>query len=360
MGPRPRWSSSRTPWGAGALDPSYPSSSSRRSSSCRPPIMRFFAYVLLAALAAIGCGETAAPAGPPDAGRDSSVDLDGGVEPDGSIDDGGVDAGMDAGPPDGGGPWCETSALCPSCPDPESLCDEVTPCPVGEVCLPTGCEDLSRCFVAGGGACESDEECGDPAYSCNLDIGRCLRVEPGCDDSNDCVAGFACESDQCVDRRVPCAAGSDCPHSYTCFFAAADQRFCRRITRPCVDDLDCLVLGVPCGDADGDGASECMPALMPNEPNATSCANDACMEPSAPVCETSEDGTTASCGRFGLCSSPVQCAPDFQCRDLWGDGRRECVAGEGSCVDSSACALREVCASPRSGAAPMCIGGLIR
>ena len=38
----------------------------------------------------------------------------------------------------GNGSWCETSALCPSCPDPERLCDDDSPCPVGEVCLFTG------------------------------------------------------------------------------------------------------------------------------------------------------------------------------------------------------------------------------
>ena len=202
--------------------------------------MRFFAYVLLAATAAAGCGETAAPTIPLDAGRDAAIDPDGGTDLDGSVDDGGLDGGVedggadggvDGGPPDGGGSWCETSPLCPSCPDPETLCDENDPCPVGEICLSTGCEDLSRCFVVGGGACENDEDCGDPAYECNTSLGRCLRTEPGCDDSNDCVAGFACEDDTCVDRRVPCVTGTDCPHGYTCFFASPDQRYCIRITR---------------------------------------------------------------------------------------------------------------------------------
>jgi len=105
---------------------------------------------------------------------------------------------------------------------------------------------ISRCFVAGGGACKDNPDCGNAAYECEPSIGRCLRTDPGCDDSNDCVAGFACENDTCVDRRVPCETGSDCPHGFTCFFPTPDQRFCRRITRPCGTDLDCLVLGVPC------------------------------------------------------------------------------------------------------------------
>ena len=41
------------------------------------------------------------------------------------------------------GSWCTTSALCPACPDPDALCDEDTPCAVGEVCLSTGCDDFA-------------------------------------------------------------------------------------------------------------------------------------------------------------------------------------------------------------------------
>lgn len=327
--------------------------------------MRFFAYGLLVAAAAAGCGETAPPTIPPGLDRDASVpdagpDLDGSVDDagmnDGGFDGGILDAGPDAGLPDGGSSWCETSELCPSCPDPDSLCDDDMPCAVGEACVPIGCEDLARCFVVGGGACESDADCGNSAYACDMTIKRCLRVEPGCDDSNDCVAGFACEDGACADRRLPCGDGADCPHGYTCFFASPDQRFCRRISRPCGDDLDCLVLGVPCGDADGDGARECMPSLTPNTPGAASCDLTQCSSAAAPVCQTSQEGTAAFCGQYGLCSSPVQCVSGFECRDLWGDGRAECVDGPGSCVDSRSCAPRSLCASPRGGGAPRCIG----
>lgn len=319
--------------------------------------MRFFACVLLT-LAAAGCGEAGAPTIPPDVERDASVDPDAGTELDGSVGDGGTDGSVpDGGAPDGGGSWCNTSTLCPACPDPKLLCNGDNACPIGQVCLFTGCEALSRCFVIGGGACDDDDDCMDPAYGCDPTVGRCLRREPGCDDSNDCVAGFACEADTCVDRRVPCVSGSDCPHGYTCFVASPDQRFCRRVARPCADDLDCLVLGVPCGDADGDGLKECMPSLAPNEPEPVSCDVQQCTDPSAPVCETTAEGTIAVCGRFGACSATVQCAPGFECRDLWGDGRAECVVPTGSCVDSSACAPRTVCASARTGGSPACVAG---
>lgn len=322
-------------------------------------MMRFFAYVLLAAAAAAGCGDNAVTSVPQDAGPDAAVDLDAGV--DGSVDDGGADGGIpDGGIPDGGGSWCNTSILCPSCPDVDALCDQDNPCPTGATCVATGCDDLSRCFVTGFGACDNDDDCAKPGYECNLTIGRCLRIEPGCDDSNDCVAGFACESDACVDRRAPCEVGSDCPHGFTCFFGSPDQRFCRRITRPCVDNLDCLVLGVPCGDADGDGVKECMPSLMPNAPDAVSCDKTQCPQEAAPVCQTAPEGTGALCGEFGLCASMDDCVVGFECRDLWGDGRAECVRPAGSCVDSSECDPRNVCASPRPSAAPACVGGAIR
>ena len=330
--------------------------------------MRFFAYVLLVAAAAAGCGETAVSTPP---GSDASVDLDGGIDG-GSGGGGGVggsggmggDAGSGGvGGSGGGGSWCTTSALCPACPDVDALCDDDNPCAVGEVCLATGCDDFSRCFVIGGGGCEDDTDCGDRAYECNLSIGRCLRIDPGCDDSNDCVAGFACEINECIDRRVPCESGLDCPHGFTCFFAPPDQRFCRRISRPCGDDRDCLTLGVPCGNADGsaDGSKECMPSLFPNAPTPVSCDNTQCIDEAAPVCEAVVEGTVALCGQFGLCASVDDCDPDpatgFQCRDLWGDGRAECVMPGGSCVDSSECNIRNVCASPRTGGPPTCVGG---
>ena len=329
--------------------------------------MRFFACVLLAVTAAAGCGESAAPTYPADAGRDASLEPEAGTDPDASIDggdlDGGLDGGapdggLDGGLPDGGTSWCETSALFPACPDPEALCDEENPCPPGQACVSTGCEDFARCFVVGGGFCETDLDCGDPAYACNLEINRCLRSEPGCEDSNDCVAGFACEDGSCVDRRAPCVEPDDCPHGYTCFFASPDQRFCRRVTRPCARDLDCLLLGVPCGDADDDGRFECMPSLMPTTPDPVSCSNAECSDLSAPVCEPIPEGNIAVCGRFGPCGSAVQCPSDFQCRDLWGDGRAECVEQGGSCVDSRDCSPQSVCATARAGGPPGCVGGV--
>ncbi len=335
--------------------------------------MRSFAYLALAAAAAAGCGDSAAPTLPLDSERDASVDPDGGIFGDGSAGDGGSDGGSDGGPspdggldgglPDGGdggmdgGAACNTSALCPSCPDPDLLCDEENPCSVGEVCLPTGCGDLARCFVIGAGACEIDADCGDPEYACNPSIKRCLRTAPGCTDSNDCVPGFACESNVCIDRRVPCQSGSDCPHGYACWFASPDQRFCRRMTRPCSDDLDCLALGVPCGDVEGDGLGECMPSLDPNSQDPVSCSNTQCTDEETPICEVTVDGTAAVCGRFGLCTSSGDCAVGFECRDLWGDARRECVLSAGSCVDSSDCVPREVCATPRAGGSPRCSAG---
>ncbi|MGB5285461.1 MAG: hypothetical protein WBN29_13190, partial [Polyangiales bacterium] len=88
--------------------------------------MRFLAYFVLTAAVAAGCGDTAAPTGP----QDASVDPDCGLLlPNCGVDagaDGGVDAGVDAGV-DGGGSWCETSALCPACPDMDALCDSENP-----------------------------------------------------------------------------------------------------------------------------------------------------------------------------------------------------------------------------------------
>ena len=162
-----------------------------------------------------------------------------------------------------------------------------------------------------------------------------------------------------MDRRVPCQALSDCPHGYACRFWSPDQRYCRRITQPCElgSFTDCVALGVFCGDVDGDGQGECMPSLTPNDPGAVACENSQCGGASTPVCEATVDGTRSVCGQFGLCQTALDCAAGFECRDLWGDGRSECVETGGSCTDTSNCGVREVCASPRVGGAPACEAG---
>ncbi|MEM7433757.1 MAG: hypothetical protein AAF436_01305 [Myxococcota bacterium] len=313
--------------------------------------MRFFAYVLLAAAAVVGCGDAAPPAmndGGPDAGP----------QPDGGSPDGGPDGGVPDGGPDGGPPEpaCGTTALCPACPDPDDLCEDDDGCAIGEVCLATGCDDLKRCFTSPGGRCV-DGDCGDPLYACDPEADRCLRIEPGCLSSSDCVVGFACEDGACVDRRVPCTTASDCPHGYACRAPTPDQRFCRRVTQPCTANIDCQELGVLCGDPDGDGQMECMAPSDPGQPGQGSCDNSQCTSTDFPVCELTEQGTGAPCGRFGLCASEQDCADGFACADLWGDGRSECVLPDGSCADSRDCSVQQVCASSRSGDPPACIAG---
>lgn len=346
--------------------------------------MRSFAYVVLATAALAGCAESVAPSFPANAGRDAAIDPDGAGGQGGSNGGGGEGGGGEGGR---GfvGPWCEMKTFCTACPRLDTLCDG--DCPLrGEVCISTGCQDcdsgvcveLSSCQVTGAGACEKDDDCGDPAYICDCGdpeiaicegrTGRCLRPDGGCDDSSDCVAGFACENSECVDRRVPCESGLDCPHGFACLFDSPYQRFCRRITRPCGVDRDCSALGVPCGDADEDGRRECMPSLMPNASAPVSCDKTQCSDdPAGPVCETTVGGLSAVCGRFGLCESDDDCCksvddcdqddPKFECRDLWGDGRKECVLPGGSCDDSSQCPLRTLCASLRAGDPPACVGG---
>lgn len=326
-----------------------------RQAARPPPLIgpvRFFAYVLLAAAAAVGCGNPASP--PSITGGSGGSAATGGTGAAGNAGAGGAAAIGGAG---GTTPACPTSTLCPSCPDAALLCDGDDACETGEVCLATGCGDLRRCFALPGGACLGDDDCGtDLAYACNLEINRCLRVDGGCADSNDCVAGFACEDGVCTDRRLACTVVEDCPHGYTCRASGADQRFCRRVTRPCNANLDCQVFGVPCGDVDGDGQMECMAPFDPETGPTVSCDNSQCTSPTFPVCELTDDATRAVCGRFGLCDSEGDCAAGFDCADLWGDGRAECVLRGGSCTDSRDCDERQLCASPRSGDPPTCVG----
>ena len=278
--------------------------------------------------------------------------------------DGGI--GGDAGSGGAGGvggaggsqPACVTSVLCLACPA-DALCETSQDCSTGFTCVESGCDTLdgapiSHCVFAGGGACETTANCG-PEREC-VDVPgegkRCVKMTPGCSSDSDCVLGFACEDDACVDRRVPCILDRDCPKSHLChrFDATA---FCRRMHQSCDNEFDCADIAPRCDDIDGDGTNECAGAFNPNVAPAQACLNSMCSG-SSPVCEVGDDSGFTDCGQYGLCAGAGDCADGFECVGLWLDGRSECVPTGGSCSHISDCPERQVCASPRDGGAPSC------
>ena len=264
-----------------------------------------------------------------------------------------------------GGVWipaCNTSALCAACPDDAELCESDGDCQIGHQCLESGCstlegEVLKVCKLAPAGFCVTDEQCAEGRECIELpDEGmRCVKTTPGCDSTFDCVLGFSCEGGTCVDRRVPCLLDVDCPMSHICH-RFDTSRFCLRVHQTCEQEFDCAELAPRCEDIDDDGTKECAGAFDPNQPSPEACVNEMCGG-ATPVCELSGAGTITSCGQYGLCKGPEECAQGFDCVELWPDGRKECVPTGGTCTSITDCMPRQVCASARTGGPPTCQAG---
>jgi hypothetical protein len=314
---------------------------------------RWLGALLILAACAGGCGNDGA-AGPRGTGGDGGTAGNGGA------------GGM--GGEGGAAPACETSLLCQSCPT-EGFCDASDDsndgCSDGYVCIESGCNTpsgapIGHCVFAGGGACNTTDDC-PPEREC-MDVPiegkRCVRTTPGCSTRFDCVPGFSCENGSCVDRRVPCDLDSDCPKNHVCASSLFSE-FCVRIQVDCAEDFDCFGLAPFCADIDGDGNKECAGEIDPYAPSLDTCLNAECSDPSAPVCEAATVGSASECGQYGLCLDDGDCAGGFSCVGLWPDGRKECVPSGGSCSSFADCDIRQVCASPREGGAPSCQAGYL-
>ena len=308
---------------------------------------RWLGVLMLSAACVLGCGN----------------DGSGGPRGDGGT--GGI-AGVGGAGGTGGGsvPACMTSVLCRSCPA-EGSCVTSFDCADGLVCIESGCDSLEgepimQCVFAGGGGCPSGVcPVGRECLEVPGEGRRCVKTTPGCETRFDCVLGFSCENQVCVDRRVPCSIYDHCPMNHVCG-GTTNSTFCLRIQQECSADFDCDGLAPYCADIDGIGGSECAGTFNPNQSDSEVCDNAYCVgvNPALPVCEASGAGPTTQCGEYGLCRNENDCATGFICAGLWPDGRKECVLSGGSCSTFADCrSPRQVCASPREGGAPSCQAG---
>ncbi len=309
---------------------------------------RWLGVLTLLAACSIGCENTGS----------------GGPRGDGGTGGVGGDAGT--GGTSGAGGWqpaCMTSVLCRSCPT-EGVCDTNDDCSVGSVCIESGCdsnegEAIKQCVFAGGGACSSSVPCleGRQCMDVPEEGMRCVKTTPGCDTRFDCVLGFSCEDEECVDRRVPCNQDEHCPKNHTCF-GTTNSSFCVRIQRDCFEDFDCIGLAPRCQDIDGHGNKECAGTFDGNDPSSETCVNALhCAGTSTPVCEVAGPGSTTQCGQYGLCRDDMGCAAGFSCLELWPDDRKECVRSGGTCSSFTDCPIRQVCAAPHDEGVPACQAG---
>jgi hypothetical protein len=294
---------------------------------------------MLALALASGCAPST-PSAPSTARRDASVDASSSpVDAAADLDGGALelpDAHEEPTFHDSGAPECilpdGSFDLC-ACGTFAADCASA-PCAIGEDCVDDPCG--RHCVPHA--ACMAQDDC---ASGSECTMGRCTR-ESGCGDSRDCALGFACEAGACVDRRVTCGPGADCPHGFVCD-SAHGLPVCVRALRRCVSDTACGA-GMQCVDVDGDGLRECLA-------DGTCDSNRDCPDR---TCQTLPTERVAVCGDHGTCTEDSECPAGRRCRDLWGDGARECVL-PGGCESSSACPAGALCATDASGGAPRCL-----
>ncbi len=268
-------------------------------------------------------GADASDAGTGDAGADAGADA-------------GTDAGSDVGAPDvdlpdmgSGEPVIVCGEEDPDDPVPPPTCGDG--CAPGFVCVDAFCGG-EECLP--GRPCGDDDDCGSGACIGEPDSpGICEAGDGSCAADDDCVYGFACESGECVDRRIPCGFHeTNCPRGYTCSFAVFEGLpICVPASVRCDTGAQCE-LGASCVDVDGDGMTECLLAGR---------------------CETNEDcetGTScgvdpatsqASCEPDGACRMG-ECADGYMCADT-GSGVPRCVAMGGSCATNTDCPVGSIC-----------------
>jgi hypothetical protein len=178
-------------------------------------------------------------------------------------------------------------------------------------------------------------------------VGRCEPSTTGCTSDLECAVGYRCESDACVDRRIPCGivAPFGCPRGYNCSFAPIMGRlYCVPNMQHCASASECS-LGETCEDVDGDGMTECLP---PGECDVTAdCEGD-------DRCAVDPMAAGAVCEPDGACGSG-SCGGGRTCVDPTGSGAPRCYL-PGACDQDTDCPAQHVCAAPNIGDTLRCIG----
>jgi hypothetical protein len=289
------------------------------------------------------------------------------LTPDGAMPDAPItpDGGMDAGPMPDSGPIPDSGPEPDSGPRPDSglcerlsgmgtFCTDSSMCAAGESCVPDGC-GTSRC-VLGGHRCVDASDCA-AGSTCMAFGTRSACVDPGggCNDSRDCPLGFACEGGACVNRRLPCSLFDDgsgsggCPEGFICSGSGGEfggAPFCYRSYDPCGNDGACVMGIGRCIDVAGGGQRVC---FLPGACDANSDCAD------RQVCGLDPENMFAFCGAFGPCAADADCPVGSTCRDLWGDGVRDCVRTGGTCASSADCPAMQICGEPNGGGTPRCV-----
>lgn len=223
--------------------------------------------------------------------------------------------------------------------------------------------------------CTMDSECDRPIERC-LPTGcgsvqRCQPAGRGCRDNSDCLAGAqTCVRGICVASGPDCGDSRACPNGYACEGAAG--------WRACVNRRHvCDGTGVPCPYG---GVCEGTPGLSPYCVVVTSrCATDdacrlgsscrdvdgdglrecvpsgSCGPMSCAVgdrCEILPVDYFLVCGPRGICNTTAGCAAGYECVDAWASGVRECRPTSQPCRTNEQCPAGQLCFEAGGGGMP--------
>jgi hypothetical protein len=234
-----------------------------------------------------------------------------------------------------------------------------------------GSGDMCACtFTAppcASGACSASEE-----LTC-LDDGcreTCVPRGAPCETPADCPAGGLCKFNgttrNCSPAATGCLDSRECPLGFACIAGAcSDRRVGCDPDNLCPHNFYCetsgpafcLRLSRPCVNDGGCPTGICRDVDGDGDRECiapgTCTTNAMCSGDDG--CMTVPGEVFASCGRYGACvSAAADCASGQLCLDLWGDGVRECVDPGGTCATTADCPTG-ICGSPGAGGPPTCL-----
>lgn len=234
---------------------------------------------------------------------------------------------------------------------------------------------LSICELEAGAAarvCTSDSDCSPMTERCLPSgcgtVRRCQPAGRPCVDDSDCLAGLQrCTRGRCVATGSDCGDTRACPLGFTCEGAPGSRR-CVDRRRPCGTGETLCPFNALCYSEPGiDGfcvgvASRCAhdEACLPG----TRCRDvdgDGLREcvPDGPCgpgrCDSDGGHTTCEilpvefvtvCGSHGICSASRPCPAGYTCVDAWGTGVGECHSVSDPCRSHADCSeARTLCYS---------------
>jgi hypothetical protein len=277
--------------------------------------------------------------------------------------EGGIDGGLDvAGDGDAG-----SSADAPGGMDGA---DDVMPtfdAAVADVPTRSVCDPDAR---AAGRICASDGECAAMIERCLPtgcgDVRRCQPAGRACVDASDCLAGVqTCTLGRCVAVGADCGDTRACPLGYTCEGTPGSRRcvdrrrFCGTGEQVCPYNAVCFsepgiegfcaAIATRCAHDEAcllgtrcrDVDGDGLRECVPDGPcGAGTCAGDA----GAQTCEIPPVEFVTVCGPRGICSASRPCPAGYECVDTWGTGITECHPVTDPCRTHADCtAPRSLC-----------------